>query len=142
MGLLEALEEGDMLLDGDTTEDDLGPDVGHVLQEADELFVDLEGKLSVVAQDHGRDGLGVLRELLKGGEHEDCGLSHTRLGLAEDIDSHHGIRDALLLHFGGVLETAVGNGAVELRLEEHVLEASRGLSESACCDALPKGEGI
>jgi hypothetical protein len=95
-----------------------------------------------VAQDDGRDGLWVLRELLEGGEHEHCSFSHTRLCLAEDVDSHHGIRDALLLNFRGVLETAVSNCAVEFRLEEHILEACSGLSESACCNALPKVERI
>lgn len=142
VGLLETLEEGDVLLDGDTSEDDFGSDVRGVLEEADEFFVDLIGKLSVVAQDHGRDGLGVLRKLLEGGEDEDSSLSHAGLCLAENVDSHHGVGDAFLLDLRGVLETTVGDCAVEFGLEKHVLEAGGGLSKSAGCNALPKGEGI
>ena len=36
-------------------------------------------------------------ELVKGGEDEDRSLSQTRLGLAEDVDTEEGLRNAGLL---------------------------------------------
>jgi len=40
---------------------------------------------------------GYWLNLLKGSENEDCGLSETRLGLAEDIGSKDSLRNANLL---------------------------------------------
>jgi hypothetical protein len=61
---------------------------------------------------------------MKDCEDEDSGLAHAWLGLAEDVDTDHGLRDALLLDFRGVLETTVNNGSLQLWSEKHVLETS------------------
>ena len=44
-------------------------------------------------------------------------------GLAEHVHAQDGLRDALVLHLGGVLEAAIDDGAEELRLEQEVAEA-------------------
>ena len=64
-------------------------------------------------------------ELVQGREHEDGRLAHAGLGLADDVHAQDGLRDALVLHLGRVLEAAVDNGAQELRLEQEVAEAGR-----------------
>jgi len=97
--LLEALEESDVLIDWHTAVDDLGADVRKLRLESLELLLDLVGELSVVAEDECRHWLQVVLELVKNGEDEDCCLPHARLCLAKDVDSNHGLRDALLLHF-------------------------------------------
>lgn len=51
VGLLDTLEEGDVLLNGNTTVDNFGSDVGELGLESNELLLDLIGKLSVVAED-------------------------------------------------------------------------------------------
>lgn len=108
--LAELLDVG---RDGRSAVEDLGADIGHELGEPQELVLDLEGELSGVAQDDDRR-LAVDRltgvepssrarqralHLLQGGQDEDGGLTHTRLGLAEDVRAEDGLRDALLLHW-------------------------------------------
>jgi len=73
---------------------------------------------------------------VQGGEDEDGRLAHARLGLAEDVHAEDGLRDALVLHLGGVLESAVDDGAQQLGLEEEVAEA-RGVD--ARVGAAPDG---
>ena len=73
-------------------------DAGHVLGEPLVLLADLEGELPGVAH-HEHGDLSVLRlDLLQGGQHEDGGLAHPGLGLAQDVHAEHGLRDALMLH--------------------------------------------
>jgi hypothetical protein len=50
MGLLDSLEESDVLIQGDTTIDDLCAQLGELLLESIELLLDLVGELSVVAE--------------------------------------------------------------------------------------------
>ena len=64
-------------------------------------------------------------ELVQGREHEDGRLAHAGLGLADDVHAQDGLRDALVLHLGRVLEAAVDDCAQELRLEQEVAEAGR-----------------
>lgn len=97
--LLNALEKSNVLVDGHTTIDNLGSNVGKLLLESVELLLDLIGELSVVAENKGRARLGVLGKLMKDGENENSGFSHTRLSLAENVNTNHSLRDALLLHF-------------------------------------------
>lgn len=77
--------------------DDGGAELLHVSGHAVELTLDLVGELTVMAEDHGGDGCWVLVDALKDGQNKDSGLSHTRDGLAEDVDSEDGLWDALLL---------------------------------------------
>lgn len=60
---------------------------------------------------------------MEGGENKDRGLSHTRLGLADDIHAKNCLGDAFVLNFGGVLETAVNNGTETFGLEDEIFEA-------------------
>ncbi len=84
-------------LDGRTTVKHGGADVGHVLGEPGKLVPDLVRELTRVAQDDGRD-LAVDRlELLQGSQHENGGLTHTRLGLAQHVHAEDGLGDTLLL---------------------------------------------
>mmetsp|Transcript_13392 Transcript_13392/g.34357 ORF Transcript_13392/g.34357 Transcript_13392/m.34357 type:complete len:374 (-) Transcript_13392:267-1388(-) len=97
-------------------------EIGHldalkVPAKALKLVADLERQLTGVAQHDGRH-LALLRlQLLQHGQHEDCSLTHTRLGLANDVHAQDGLWDALMLDFTGMLEAAVLDGAQQLRLE-------------------------
>lgn len=100
------LQDLGILLDGSTTVEDAGLDVGHVLGEAVVLVANLEGQLTGVAHDQNgalaSDGL----DLLEGGEDEDSRLSKTRLGLANDVTTEKGLGDTCLLNckIGPMLE--------------------------------------
>jgi len=68
-------------------------------------------QLARVADDEGAH-LAVHRlELLQDGEDKDRGLAHARLGLAEDVHAQDGLRDALMLHWGGWGGGRVAGGA-------------------------------
>lgn len=90
-------KELNVLLHGSTTVEDGGLDIGHVLCESGVFVLDLVGELTGVAHDQDRgltlDGL----HLLEGCEDEDGSLSQTGLGLADDIVTENGLRNALLL---------------------------------------------
>jgi hypothetical protein len=45
--------------------------------------------------------------------------------LADDIHTEDGLGDAFMLHFGGVLETAINNSAEAFGFENEVLETGR-----------------
>lgn len=86
-------------LDGGTTIEDLRADLRQVLAEAGVLVLDLEGQLAGVAENNNRDLAGDSLDLLKRSEDKDGSLTHTRLGLAENIHSEDGLGDALLLDY-------------------------------------------
>lgn len=89
-----------ILLDRDTTIKNFGLDGRHVLLEALELLANLEGELAGVAEDEGLNRLVVLLrvELLESRQDEDSRLTHTGLGLAENVRSEVRTRDALVLN--------------------------------------------
>ena len=76
---------------------------------------------------------------MKTGEDEHGRLTHTRLGLTQDIGAENSLRDALLLHymsaceiidnreltFRGVLETQVRNGTKQFRLQQKIPDCQR-----------------
>ena len=125
------LEDVAVGLDGDTTVEDSGLDLRKVLGETLVLVSDLEGKLTSVAKDEdgdlvltGGEGAGV--QLVQSGQDEDGGLTHTGLGLADDVHTKDGLGDALVLDLGGMLETAIDDGTEAFGLEDEILE-TRGM---------------
>ena len=62
-------------------------------------------------------------QLVQRGEHKDRRLSHTRLGLADNISTEHRLRNGFVLHFGRVLETGIHNRTEQFGLEEEILES-------------------
>lgn len=146
------LENGLVLGDGCATVEDRGADLGHVLGEASVLVADLEGELSRVAQDDDRDLAIDGLDLLQSSQDEDSRLTHTRLGLADDVHSEDRLGNTFLLDcavgakrmaimsarrrcqggsqrvrrltLGWVLETEVADGTQQLRLQEEVPETS------------------
>mmetsp|Transcript_105623 Transcript_105623/g.278915 ORF Transcript_105623/g.278915 Transcript_105623/m.278915 type:complete len:452 (-) Transcript_105623:37-1392(-) len=120
-GLLEHLL---VLANGDAAIDNATLHVREVLGEAVELVLDLVRELTRVADHHSPDDLFTRIDLLQARQDKDRRLAHARLGLAEHIGAEDGLRDALVLHLGGVLEAAVHDGTVQLRLEQEVLETS------------------
>lgn len=99
VGLL-VLENVDVVLDGGTTVEDRGLDVRKVLAEACILVLDLESKLTGVAHNQHR-ALAVDRlDLLKSCQDENGSFTKTGLGLAENVGSKDGLRDASLLDCG------------------------------------------
>lgn len=71
-------------------------DFGQVLGETQEFLADLVGELASVTKNQGIDMLSG-DQLLKNSEDEDGGLTHTRLGLTDDIHTQDCLRDAFLL---------------------------------------------
>mmetsp|Transcript_31688 Transcript_31688/g.41967 ORF Transcript_31688/g.41967 Transcript_31688/m.41967 type:complete len:262 (+) Transcript_31688:628-1413(+) len=104
-------KKSNVLLDGNAAKENDRLDVREVLAEALILVGDLVGELAGVAHDEDRDFTVLGLELVEGGEDKDGGLAHTRLGLADEIHTEDGVRDALVLDLRRVLETAVNDGA-------------------------------
>lgn len=96
--LVLALERLNVVLDRRSSVKHTSPQVGHELRESSVFVLDLVGEFSSVAEDDDRhlavDGF----DLLKRGEDEDGRLSHSRLGLAEDIHAEDRLGDTLLLN--------------------------------------------
>lgn len=90
-------EELDILLHGCASVEDCGLDFGHVLAEAGVLVLDLVCEFASVAHDKNGGLAGNRFYLLQGGQDEDCSLSETGLGLAEDVGTKDGLRNADLL---------------------------------------------
>lgn len=95
---LLVLQELSVFLDGGTTVEHAGLDVGHVLAEAVVLVTNLEGQFAGVAHNQNRALSGNRFNLLEGGENEDSSLAETRLRLADDIATEHGLGNACLLN--------------------------------------------
>jgi len=86
-------------LDGHTTVEHLRANLGKVLAEASVLVLDLEGKLTSVAEDNDSNLTGSGLDLLKRGEDKDSSLSHTRLGLAQNVHTKNRLGNTLLLNY-------------------------------------------
>lgn len=92
-----ALESLDVVLDGSTTVEDTGLDVGHVLAESVVLVSDLVGQLTSVTHNNNRDLAVDGLNLLKRGQDKDGSLSQTRLGLADDVSTKECLGNTCLL---------------------------------------------
>lgn len=92
-----ALQDLGVFLDGSTTVEHTGLDVGHVLGESIVLIANLECQLTGVAHDQNRALAGDRLHLLQSGEDEDSSLSKTRLRLTDDITTKKSLRNARLL---------------------------------------------
>jgi len=106
-----------------TAKEDSDLDVVQVLTEPLVLFADLEGELTSVAENDGGDLAVDWLDLLESGQDKDRSFTHTGLGLAENVHAQDGLWDTLVLHFGGMLETAVLNGFQHFGFEEEIAEA-------------------
>lgn len=95
-GLL-VLDQLNVLLDGGSSVENGGLDVGQVLGESGVLVHDLVGQLSGVTENDNRALAGNGLELLESGQDEDGGFTHTGLGLAENVSAKDGLGDADLL---------------------------------------------
>lgn len=71
----------------------------HVPSETTIFVFDLEGELAGMAEDDNGDFVLGWIELLKGGKHEDSGLSVSGFGLAENIHSKDCLGNAFLLDY-------------------------------------------
>lgn len=92
------LEGLDIVLDGHSTVENAGLDVGQVLAEPVVLIANLVGQFTSVAHNDNRDLAIDWLYLLKSGEHEDSSLTQTGLGLADDISTEKGLGDTSLLN--------------------------------------------
>lgn len=97
VGIL-ARQDVEILLDGSTTVEDRGLDVGQVLGETGVLVLDLVGKLTSVTHDQDLALASNGLQLVEGGENEDSSLTETGLGLAKNIDVQDGSWNASLLN--------------------------------------------
>lgn len=117
-----ALEHLLLLLERLTTQDALSSNVGDELGETSEFTLDLVGELTSVSKHDARVGLWVLSEDMEGREDKDGSLTHTRDSLAEHINTHNSLGDALLLDVTGMLESTIDDGLLKLGSQNHVLE--------------------
>lgn len=85
---------------------------------------DLVRQLAGMGEDEAA-GAVLRHDLLKDGEHEDSGLTHARVGLADDVRAEDCLWDDLELHLRRMLETAVRDGTQKLGLQKEVLERRR-----------------
>ena len=92
------LENALVLGDGDAAVEDLGLNVGQVAGESLKLVANLVGQLAGVAEDESADGVLLGLKLVEGGEDEDRGLAHARLGLAQHVHTEDRLGNALVLH--------------------------------------------
>lgn len=86
-------------LQGRTAIEDLRTNLGQVLAEAGILVLDLESQLTSVAENNNGDLAGDGLDLLERSEDEDGSLTHTRLGLAQNIHAQDGLGNTLLLDY-------------------------------------------
>lgn len=93
-GILEGLT---LSLDGQTTEEVAHTDVLHVGSETLVLVANLECQFTGVAHDKDGDLAIDGLNLLKGRDYKHSSLTHTRLGLANDVHTKDGLGDALVL---------------------------------------------
>jgi hypothetical protein len=135
MGDFVALKHLLLLLERLTSKNNLGADIRHKLGQTDEFTLDLVGELAGVAQDHGGAWFWAITEAVKHGKDEDGCLSHTRDGLAKDIDSHDCLGDALLLDIRRMLEAAIDDRLLKLGAQNHILEGS-GVHTNVVCGGL------
>ena len=86
-----------ILLDGSSSIENSSFHIGHVLAETCVLVLDLVSKLTSVTHNQDRSLPSDWLDLLKSSEDEDCGLTKTRFGLAENVGTEDCLRDAYLL---------------------------------------------
>lgn len=94
---LLVFEELFVLLDVGTTIEHRSLDLWHVLAEAGVLVSDLERQFARMAHDQDAHLAVDWLDLLESGQHEDCSLTETGFGLAQDVGSENGLRNADLL---------------------------------------------
>mmetsp|Transcript_10809 Transcript_10809/g.27371 ORF Transcript_10809/g.27371 Transcript_10809/m.27371 type:complete len:201 (+) Transcript_10809:1000-1602(+) len=116
------LEDFLVLLHRDTPVKDGGLDGRQILAESLVLVGNLKGQLAGVANDQNADLRFLHVCLLQRRKGKDGRLSHSRLGLADNVTSQNGLRDGLVLDFGRMLESGVDNGAQQFGFEHKVLE--------------------
>ena len=91
------LQDLGILLDRSSSVENSSLHIRHVLAETCILVLDLVSKFTSVAHNEDRGFASDWFDLLEGGEDEDGGLTKTRFGLAKDIGTQDGLRDANLL---------------------------------------------
>jgi hypothetical protein len=87
-----------ILLDGGTAVENTRLNIRHVFAEAVVLIANLVGQLTGVAHDHNRDLAIHWLNLLQSRQDEDGSLSQTGLGLADNVTTEEGLRNASLLN--------------------------------------------
>lgn len=123
--LLWVFQQLDIVVNWDTTVESGTSDLLQVFCESIEFLLDLVRQLSGVAQDKSWSWFWIsLINLVEDRQDEHSGLTHTRDSLAENVLSGHSSRDALLLNLRWMLETALGDGSREFRLQKEVSEGS------------------
>ena len=100
VGLL-VLQQFDVLLHGSATIEDSGLHFRHVLAKSCILVLDLVSQLASMAHDKNGAFSRNRLHLLEGSKNEDRGFTETGLGLAENVRSKDGLRDANLLNCEG-----------------------------------------
>lgn len=111
--------------DGSTTVEDTSSDIGHKFGKTSKLILDLIGKLSSVTENDDRNLAINGFNLLQSGKHKHSRLTHTRLGLTQNICTEDGLGNTFLLNLRGVLETEIRDGSEELGLQKEIPETGR-----------------
>mmetsp|Transcript_5324 Transcript_5324/g.9712 ORF Transcript_5324/g.9712 Transcript_5324/m.9712 type:complete len:238 (+) Transcript_5324:635-1348(+) len=119
-------------LDGNSSVEYGGLDFGKVLRESFILVGNLEGQFASVAEDQNANLIlpgweCICVQLVKGGKDKDSCLTHTTLGLADDVHAKNRLRDTFVLDFGGVLKTTIDNCAETFWFENEILKP-RGMN--------------
>ena len=62
-------------------------------------------------------------KLMKGGQTKDCSLSHTGLGLTNNVTAQYRLGDSLMLHFTRMLKSSINDGTEKLGFQKEILES-------------------
>lgn len=116
------LEDFLVLLDRNTSVKDGSLDGRQILAESLVLVGNLKGQFAGVANDQDADLCFLHVGLLQSSQGKDGSLSHSRLGLADNVTSQDGLWDGLVLDFGRMLESGINNGTQQFGLEHEILE--------------------
>lgn len=65
------------------------------------------------------------RNLVENGDHENCGLAHAGLGLAQNVIALERKWDGLNLNFTRMFESTLSNGPLELILKEELIPSGQ-----------------
>lgn len=94
---LLVLEKLNILLNRCASVENCGFHIGHVLAESGVFVLDLVGQLTGVAHDQNRGFALNGLDLLQGSQDEDCCLTQTGLGLAQNVGTEDRLRNGVLL---------------------------------------------
>jgi hypothetical protein len=126
------LQDITILLNGDSTIKHSGLDFRKVLGKTLVLVSNLERKLTGMTENKNGNLVFAFWEgrrikLVKSCKNKDSSLSHTRLGLTNNVHTKDGLRNAFVLDLGRMFKSAINNSTKTFGLQDKIFE-TRGMN--------------